>query len=68
MSVLPVWIPGSLPGSAAKHTCQNLPGVCDTSLKPSWQKKLIHEKKIPLRALRTPAARENAFRSLHKPL
>ena len=24
-------VPGSLPGSAAKCTCQNLPGECDTS-------------------------------------
>ena len=49
MSVLPVWIPGS----AAKRTCQNLPGACDTSLKPSRQKKSFHEK-IP--ASRTPSA------------
>ena len=35
----------SVPGSAAKRTCQNLPGACDTSLEPSRQKKLIREKK-----------------------
>ena len=43
MSVLPV--SGSVDPSAAKRTCQNLPGACDTSLEPSRQKKLNHEKK-----------------------
>ena len=28
-----------------KHTSRPLWGVCDTSLEPSWQKKLIHGKK-----------------------
>ena len=45
MSVLPVWIPGSLSGSSAKPTSRTRPGACDTSLEPSWQNKLIHEKK-----------------------
>ena len=46
MSVLPVWIPGS----GTKPTSRTRPGVCDTSLEPSRQKKSIHEKKIPLHA------------------
>ena len=50
MSVLPAWIRPSVPGSAAKCTCQNLPGACNTSLELSQQKKLMHEKKILLRA------------------
>ena len=64
MSVLPVWIPGSLDPSAAKRTCQNLPGACDTSLESSQQKKLMHEKKNPASRVRAPAVRENVLRSL----
>ena len=54
------------PKSVCKHTSRTLSGVFDTSLEPSWQKKLIHEKKIPLCAHRVPAARENVVRLLHK--
>ena len=38
---LPVWIPGS----GWKPTSRPLPGAYNTSLEPSRQKKLIHEKK-----------------------
>ena len=63
MSVLRVWIPGSV---RSKTHFANPPGACDASLEPSRQKKLNHEKKIPLCTLGAPAARENVLRSLHK--
>ena len=66
MSVLPVWIPPCLDPSAAKHTSRTRPGACDTSLEPSWQKKLIHEKKIPLRVRLRPRCAKTLY-SLHKP-
>ena len=61
MSVVPVCIRPC----GIKHTSRTRPGACDTSLESSWQKKMIDEKKIPLRA-RAPTARENVLRSLHK--
>ena len=42
MSVLPVWIPGSVRNEIR---FANPPGSCDISLEPSWQNKLIQEKK-----------------------
>ena len=61
MSVHPVWIPACLPGSGTKPTSQTRPGVCNTSLEPSRQKNLIHEKKIPLRAHQAPAVRKKCY-------
>ena len=66
MSVLPVWIHACLDPSAVKRTCRPRPWACDTSLEPSWQKKLTHEKKISLRMHGAPAARENPLCLLHK--
>ena len=63
MSLLRVWMDPWW----SKHTSRTPPWACNTSLEPSWQKKLIREKKIPLRARRAPAARENAVFLLHKP-
>ena len=42
---LSVCLSGCLGGCGIKHTSRTLPGACDTSLEPSRQKKLIHEKK-----------------------
>ena len=42
-----------------KYTSRTLPGAFHTMLKPSWQKKLMYEKK-------NPASRDNVVRSLHK--
>ena len=58
MSVLPVWIPGSVRPSAAKRTCRPRPWACDTSLEPSRQNKLIHEKKPASRARRARSAQK----------
>ena len=62
MSVLPVWIPAWIPACldpcGTKRTSRPRPGACDTSLEPSWQKKSIHEKKIPLRARVRPQCTE----------
>ena len=41
--------------------------ACDSSLEPSPHIKNIGVKKFSRRARRAPAARENVFRSLHKP-
>ena len=41
--------------------------ACDSSLEPSLHIKNIGVKKFSPRAHRAPAARENVFRSLHKP-
>ena len=58
MSVLPVWIPACLPASGTKPTSRPRPWACDTSLEPSRQTKLIHEK-IPrfARTVRPPGAK-----------
>ena len=57
MSILPV----CLPVSGIKHTSGTRPGACDTSLEPSWQKKSIHEKKIPLRARARPPRAKTCY-------
>ena len=59
---LPVWIPGSLDPCGTKRTSGPRPWACDTSLEPSWQKKLIHEKKFQFGR----PARGNVVRLLHK--
>ena len=61
MSLLPLWIP------ADENT---LPKHSQGRVIPRWNrldKRNRSMKKIPLRAPRTPVARENAFPSLNKP-
>ena len=69
MSLLPLWIPGSVPGSLSPDE-NTLPKPSQGRVIPRWNrldKRNRSMKKIPLCAHRTPAARENAFRSLNKP-
>ena len=65
MSLLPLWIPVSLPGDE-----NTLPNPSHGRVIPRWNrldKRNWSMKKIPLCAPCAPAARENVFRLLHKP-
>ena len=64
MSILPVWVPVSVRNKThfanSPRGVRYLIGTVSTKEIDPW-------KKIPLRAPGAPAARENAFRLLHKP-